>query len=288
VLDQITPLILTYNEEPNIRRTLEQLYWANDIVVVDSFSQDRTLQIISEFPQVRVIERKFEGFASQCNFGLKETEIETEWVLSLDADYIVTPELISEMSSLNPGNADGFSTRFIYCINGRQLRSGIYPRVTTLFRRKKAQFVTDGHAHRVIVDGPTRNLVSPMLHDDRKSLKDWFHSQVRYTELEARKLIDANPTDLSWPDRIRRWRVFAPAAMLFYCLVIRGGVLDGWAGFFYAFQRTVAELMLSIYLIESDLLTGEKQKVPDEPGVSLNGALVEARANHPQPRDSHT
>jgi len=55
---------------------------------------------------------------------------------------------------------------------------------------------------------------------------------------------------LNWKDRIRKWRVIAPPAMLFYCLILRGGLLDGWAGFYYAFQRTFAELLLSLRLIE--------------------------------------
>ena len=68
--DQITPLILTYNEAPNIGRTLEQLRWAHEIVVVDSFSTDQTLEIVSQFPQVRVFQRVFDDFVGQWDFGL--------------------------------------------------------------------------------------------------------------------------------------------------------------------------------------------------------------------------
>ena len=100
MLDRITPLILTFNGVPNIARTLEQLRWARDIVVIDSFSDDETLEIVSRYPQARVLQRKFDSFAAQCNFGLRETGIESEWVLSLDADYVLTPELIEELASL--------------------------------------------------------------------------------------------------------------------------------------------------------------------------------------------
>src|SRR6266700_2999353 len=103
MLDQITPLILTYNEAFNIGRTLDGLRWASDIVVVDSFSDDETLEIIANFPQARVFQRKFDTFAGQCNFGLKETGISTEWVLNLDADYVLTADVIEELSSLKPG-----------------------------------------------------------------------------------------------------------------------------------------------------------------------------------------
>jgi hypothetical protein len=100
-------------------------------------------------------------------------------------------------------------------------------------------------------------LRSPILHDDRKPLSRWFQAQSRYTELEAKKLLTSDPGALGWTDRVRRWGVVAPLAMLLYCLIIRGGILDGWAGFYYAFQRMLAELMLSLYLIDRDLRTGD-------------------------------
>jgi glycosyltransferase involved in cell wall biosynthesis len=254
LLDRITPLILTYNEAPNIGRTLEGLRWARDIVIVDSFSNDETLQIISRFPQVRVVQRKFYDFASQCNFGLAECGISTEWVLNLDADYVLTPELIEELRQIDPVEGlNGLRARFVYCIYGRNLRSGIYPPVTVLFRREKALFRQDGHAHRVVLQGRIDNLQSPILHDDRKSLKRWFQGQQRYTQLEAEKLLTAEKGTLGWTDRTRRFRIAAAPAMLFYCLFIRGGIFDGWPGFYYAFQRTLAELMLSLYLIDQDL-----------------------------------
>jgi glycosyltransferase involved in cell wall biosynthesis len=245
-------MILTYNEAPNIGRTLDRLRWADDIVVVDSFSDDETLEIVSLHPQTRLQQRRFDSFAGQCNFALDQADIRTEWVMSLDADYVLSNELIEELKTLAPDvSIGGYRARFVYCINGRQLRSGIYPPVTVLFRKTKAKYCVDGHAHRVVVDGRIADLRSPILHDDRKPLSRWFQSQARYTELEAKKLLGAEVGSLGWTDRIRRWRIVAPPAMLFYCLVVRGGVLDGWAGFYYAFQRAVAELMLSLYLLDS-------------------------------------
>ena len=252
MLDQITPLILTYNEVPNIGRTLDQLSWAQDIVVVDSFSNDETIEIATSFPHVRVYQRKFDSHVKQWNFGLKETGITTPWVLGLDADYVLTEELSAELNSLQPqSQINGYSANFVYCIKGKRLRSGIYPPVIVLFSRDHASYEQDGHTQKLKVDGMVANLRSPILHDDRKPLSRWFQSQARYTELEAKKLLGAETGSLGWTDRIRRWRIVAPPAMLFYCLILRGGVLDGWAGFYYAFQRAVAELMLSLYLLDS-------------------------------------
>jgi glycosyltransferase involved in cell wall biosynthesis len=259
MLEKITPLILTYNEGANIERTLEQLRWARDIVVVDSFSDDETLEIVSRYPQARVFQRKFDTFASQCNFGLTQCGIESEWVLNLDADYVLTDELVNEVANTQPTDSVmGLRAQFVYCIYGRRLRSGIYPPVTVLFRRSNAFYKEDGHAHRVVVDGRIENLRAPILHDDRKPLSQWFAAQSRYTKLEAEKLLTTAAEGLSWTDRIRRWRIVAPPAMLVYCLIIRGGVFDGWAGFYYAFQRALAELMLSLHLFEQQLSGSEE------------------------------
>ena len=92
MLDQITPLILTYNEDPNINRTLKKLTWAKRIIIIDSFSDDATLEILGQYPQVELFQRKFDTHGAQWNFGLGK--ITTDWVLSLDADYILSDQLI--------------------------------------------------------------------------------------------------------------------------------------------------------------------------------------------------
>jgi len=254
MLDQITPLILTHNEAPNIGRTLAELSWASDIVVVDSFSDDETLDIVSRFPQVRVYQREFDSHENQWNFGLKETGIESEWVLALDADYVITKDFLPELKTLRASpDIKGYRAKFIYCINGKRLTSGIYPPVTVLYRRGDAAYFQDGHTHKLSLDGRIETMRSPILHDDRKSLSRWLQAQSRYTKLEADKLLSSDPEGLSWTDLVRRLRIVAPPATFFYCLILRGGVLDGWAGFYYAFQRGLAELMLSLYLIDHDL-----------------------------------
>jgi len=279
MLDRVTPLILTYNEAPNIGRTLEQLRWAREIVVVDSFSDDETLEIAKSFPQVRVYQREFDSHENQWNFGLRETGISSEWVLGLDADYVLTEEFAAELRTLAPEpDVKGYRAKFIYCVNGKRIRSGVYPPVTVLYRNGEASYTQDGHTHRLVIDGRADNLRAPILHDDRKSLSRWLEAQSRYTKLEASKLLASDKGSLSWKDRVRCWRLVAPAAMLFYCLIIRGGVLDGWAGFYYAFQRVLAELMLSLHLIDHDLQVRAPKKVEAKtlPNVSPS-ALEDVR-----------
>jgi glycosyltransferase involved in cell wall biosynthesis len=270
MLEQITPLVLTYNEAPNIGRTLERLRWARDVVVLDSFSDDETLEIVSQFPNTRIFQRRFDDFASQWSFGLSQTGISTEWVLGIDADFIMTDESIDELKSLKPSAAtQAYKALLTYCVQGRPLRCGLLPPLTVLYRRTACSFLADGHTYRISFKGDVGLLKSPILHDDRKPLSRWLEAQQKYTALEGRKLLAAEPRDLSFPDRIRRLRLIAPIAVALYCLIYKGGVLDGWAGFYYTLQRIVAEVMLSLYLIEADLgnasrkLKVRKKVLPD-------------------------
>lgn len=276
MLEQITPLILTYNEAANIGRSLEQLRWANDIVVVDSFSDDETLEIISHFSQARVFQRKFDTHERQWNFGLKETKIQSEWVMALDADFILSPELIAEIKHLqSSSDAKGYRAPFIFSVNGRRLRSAICPPVTFLYQREHAEYVLDGHTQKLRLKGRVDSLRAPVVHDDRKSLARWLSSQKHYQQLEARKILSTPLSQLDFADRVRRMRFVAPVAIFLYCLVFRGGLFDGRAGWFYALQRLMAESMLALFLLEHDL---RFERVRDE------GERVGAELIDPEPR----
>jgi glycosyltransferase involved in cell wall biosynthesis len=254
MLDRITPLILTRNEAPNIRNTLARLAWAREVVVVDSFSTDATLDALREFPNVRVVQRVFDSHARQWSFGLEQTGIATPWVLALDADYQVTAEVLAELRALQPTDGiDGYRARFRYCVDGVPLRGAAYPPVTVLYRRERASYVQDGHTQRISVRGHVAELRAPLLHDDRKPLADWVAAQQRYMRLEAEKLAAADRATLGAADKLRCLRVVAPFAMLFYCLFVRGAILDGRAGLYYAFQRAFAEMLLSLHLLHGDL-----------------------------------
>ena len=102
MLNRITPVILTYNEQDNIGRTLAALAWATDVVVVDSFSTDRTAEIVAGFPRVRLLRRAFDSHAQQWNFAIAETAVATDWILALDADYVVPETFAAELAKLDP------------------------------------------------------------------------------------------------------------------------------------------------------------------------------------------
>lgn len=253
-LRSITPVILTWNEEPNIGRTLAALAWAEDIVVVDSLSTDRTAQICRDHPHVRVVERAFDAHAAQWNFATRECAVRTDWILALDADYVVSAELVRELESLEDGaDVAAYEARFVYCVAGQPLRSGVYPPVTVLFRRGRGAYAQDGHTQRLAVDGRSARLRAPILHDDRKPLARWLASQARYMALEAEKLATAPAGSLGPADRLRKLVVPAPFLMFFYAYFVKGAILDGRPGLYYALQRAAAEAILSLSLLHRKL-----------------------------------
>ena len=250
-LDQITPLILTFNESANIARTLEPLSWARQIVLLDSVSTDDTTAIARRFPNVSIHERTFESHTTQWNHGV--SLVQTDWVLAFDADYVTSSELATELERLSIlAGANAFFARFVYCIFGRPLRASLYPPRAVLFRRENARYIPDGHTQLLQFDGKAGDLNVPIRHDDRKPLAQWLQAQDGYARLEADKLA-AGATGRR--DSVRKWIFVAPLLTPIYCLFFKGLILDGWAGWYYAFQRTVAEIILSLRLIERRLAT---------------------------------
>ena len=249
---EITPVLLTYNEEANIERTLQSLSWAQDIVVVDSLSRDATFSILKKFPRVRIFQRAFDSHEAQWNFALMRTAVKTPWVLALDADYLLSEELVRELRALEPeARIFGYRASFIYRVGGYPLRASVYPAVTILYKRENAVYVQDGHTQRVRIAGDVGDLKGRVYHDDRKSFRTWIEAQKRYMKLEVAKLT-GDPRPLNLPDRIRCLRIVAPPAVFVYCLFGKRLILDGVPGIVYSFQRTLAESILSFYLVRRD------------------------------------
>lgn len=251
MLDQITPVILTLDEGPNIGRCLERLSWAGDIVVVDSGSNDETEAICTARPNVRLFKRAFDNHANQWNYAIGETGIATDWILALDADYMLTEAVTAELAGLQPSaKVDGYWLGFRYAVMGKVLRSGIYPPVLALFRRGAGRYEQDGHTQRLLVSGERRQLSARAIHDDQKPFARWLRSQAAYAVLEAEKLDGQAPGAKGW---LRRRTPFSAPAMALYCLVWRGGLFEGPPGWFYALQRTAAEAMITAALLDRRL-----------------------------------
>jgi hypothetical protein len=208
--------------------------------------------LAQQFPNVRVVQRRFDSFADQCNFGLDQ--LHSQWVLSLDADYGLSDTLVQELIGLEPpGEVGGYRAAVCYYVFGRPLNASLYPARTVLYRRAGARYENDGHAHRVQIAGRIEALSGKILHDDRKPLASFIQAQSRYMKQEAEKLLRCDGHELTLQDRIRRKIVLAPVLVLFYTLFRKGLIFDGWRGWYYVFQRTLSEIALSLYLIESKM-----------------------------------
>ena len=272
----ISVVILTHNEETNIGRCLDAVSWSDDILVVDSFSDDRTVEISKHYG-ARVIQRAFKDFSSQRNFASEQGDLKHEWVLHLDADEIVTPELKAELSGAVFGDKDAYrvSSKLIFC--GKFLRhAGLFPSYQVRFGRKQAlRFKQVGHGQRETLE-PSRigTLESSLLHFNfSKGLSDWIERHNRYSTAEAYQNVYGYADDdvsildlLSFAtDRRRRAakkifrRLPCRATIRFiYMYLFRGGILDGGAGLTYC--RLLARYEWLIVLKEREIRAHARDK----------------------------
>jgi glycosyltransferase involved in cell wall biosynthesis len=221
--------VIAWNEEERLRACLESVAWADEIVVVDADSGDKTVQIAREFTD-KVSVRAWPGFATQKNFAIEQAS--GDWILSLDADERVTPELRARIRTIleNDGPADGYSIPRRNIFWGRWVRhGGLYPDYQLrLFRRSAGRFVEDAVHESVTVSGRVEPLVEPLLHHSYRDLEDFVRRSNRYSTLSAQ-------------DWIRRGRgagllglVTRPLGRFFSMYIAQGGFLDGWRGFVLA------------------------------------------------------
>jgi glycosyltransferase involved in cell wall biosynthesis len=262
MLLKITPLILTYNEAPNIARTMACLTWATDVVVVDSKSTDETVEELTRWPNVRVFTRIFDTHANQWRYAVSDTGVKTPWILRLDADYQLTRELIEELRTLDPDpDTSAYSIAFDYAIFSRKLRASLYPRNTILLRQGHFNIHDRGHTEGWVVNGIVKRLHSRVIHDDWKSAESWLNAQSRYMIRELAKISSGGEARLR--DRLRLVPPLMPSVIFLYCLFGKGLIFDGRPGLFYALQRSIAEAVLSLLVLEKSLRGRVDSKLPE-------------------------
>ncbi|HWQ40054.1 MAG TPA: glycosyltransferase family 2 protein [Burkholderiales bacterium] len=227
---RISVVVITRNEEASIRRCLDSVSWADEVVVLDSGSTDRTVEICRERGARVSVTTDWPGFGPQKNRAL---DLATgEWVLSLDADEWVTAELAKEIRAVvaEPGSASAFRLPRLSSFCGRYMRhSGWWPDyVTRLFRRGKARFSDDLVHERLIVNGPVGRLKGTLLHESFGSLEEVLDKINRYSSLGAQQMAAAG----------RRGGAFAAALHALAAFVrtyfLKAGCLDGREGFMLA------------------------------------------------------
>jgi len=243
----VTPVILTYNEEANIGRTLRALTWAKRVVILDSGSSDSTEVIARRFHNVTWQVHAFESHQKQWTHAVHAMGIETDFVLALDADHEVSQEFVHELeSAFLPGAYTGGIAPFEYRLMGRSLLGSVYPPRIVIFKRSVVSITQPGHTQELAVEGSTYRFHSRLIHDDRKTLARFVASQLGYAELEAARLAGSS---LRWQDRLRRAGVMPPI-MMAASFFLAGGPLRGRAAFRYCLERTVFECLLALRLFE--------------------------------------
>ncbi len=252
----VTPVVLTFNEEANVGRTLESLRAFPRVVVVDSLSDDGTEAIARSFPNVAWFARPWGGFREQWRFAFEETSIATPFVLALDADMAVSPRLEREIAdTARRGDVDGATMAFEYRIRGVSLVGSLYPRQLRLLRLSRARVGERGHAHHLEVDGRVVDLSARLVHDDRKPLEMFVRAQLGYSARELPRLFGAGSAGL--PARVRRALPFTPIGVWAWAWVRAGGPFRGAAARRYALERLLYETMLR-WRVEDEILAREE------------------------------
>ena len=258
----VSVVVLTLNEEPNIRRCLASVAWADQVVVVDSGSADGTVSLARSLG-AEVVQQPWLGFSAQREFALRLPVIRHDWVYFVDADEWISPQLAAEIAvQLADPDCAGFAHRLRLVFMGSWIRHcGWYPGswVVRLVDRRYTKYDGSLVGERACVDGRVRRLNNDIVDDDRKGLAAWLHKHVRYAQLEYEQR-DSNGR---LPERLRSLRrgdnsrplarsilkelVFPaiparPAALFFYMYIARLGFLDGMAGLRFCFYHAWFEM----------------------------------------------
>jgi glycosyltransferase involved in cell wall biosynthesis len=222
-------VVITRNEESRVGACLASLTWADEIVVVDAESTDRTVEVAREFTG-RIVVRPWPGFAAQKNFAAEQAR--SSWILSVDADEEVSGELREEIRRVlaGPSPAAGYAVPRRNIFWGRWIRhGGLYPDwQVRLFRRGQGRFVERAVHESVEVAGEVRRLGSPLIHRSYESVGQFLERAHRYSSLAADDLVRGGARVGPLP------LVLRPLGRFLAMYLFRGGFLDGTPGLLLA------------------------------------------------------
>lgn len=261
--------ILTYNEEIDIAACIESALLADEIIVVDSMSSDRTIEIAQQYP-VRIVQHPFESHGRQRTWMLRELETKHEWVYILEADERMTPALFQEcLQAIKSEKYIGYyvAERVIF-MNKWIRHSTQYPRYQMrLFRKDKVWFTDYGHTEREVCDGPTGFLKETYPHYTcSKGLNRWIEKHNRYSSDEAVETLRQLKTgSISWRNlffgksEVEKRRAlkdlslrlpFRPLVRFLYMYFLLGGCLDGRPGFAWCTLQAFYEYLILLKIWE--------------------------------------
>lgn len=222
----VTLAIITLNEEQNIARCIQSVPWASEVIIVDSGSTDKTIQIAEKLG-AKVHDHAFQGFRKQKQMA---TDLAShEWVLSLDADEALSPELSKEIFKSHPWSADGYLMPRLSFHMGRWIRhGGWYPDFQLRLFNKKRAYWGGGHVHEKIECEKKQKFKAPINHWVFKDLTHQVAANNRYSGLGAKDLFD----------RKKKFNLgkllVKPISKFFECYIVKRGFMDGLPGFIIA------------------------------------------------------
>jgi glycosyltransferase involved in cell wall biosynthesis len=234
----ISAAIICYNEERNMERCLDGVRWCEQIVVVDSGSTDRTLDVVRGYPhpRVAVCHRAFDTYVAQKNFALDRCD--HDWVLSVDADEVLPARLVEEIAGL-AFDVDGYHVGRRTFLGSREIRHGTWSPdyQLRLFRRTRGRWGGSNPHEAVILDGPSRRLAARMLHYSYRSRQEFVERNRRYTRMMVEYLRQQGRTTY-FGEAVLHW-----LGNFVKSYVLRRGFLDGSAGLFLAWHIANASFM---------------------------------------------
>ena len=261
VRQNVSVMIFTLDEEINLPHCLGSLAWCQDVIVVDSGSADRTVEIASNWG-ARVFSHAFEGFGKQRNWAIDHTSPRNPWVLILDADERVPVKLADELVALVNSDPDIAAARVRrrFYMWGKWLKhSSLYPTwVVRLVHIDRVRYINRGHAETQEVEGKVVALTNDLLDENHKGLEDWYARQERYALADARYEVDHESGGINWKDLLSAdplvkkmamkrlsWRMPCRGLIYFlYSYAFRGGFRDGRYGFRFCRMRAAYQSMV--------------------------------------------
>lgn len=228
VQNKISALLITFNEEHNIDEVLHNLNFADEVIVVDSFSTDRTMEIVAQHKRVKSVQRKFKNYTDQKQFALEQAQF--NWILFLDADERITENLKNEIISITKKDRETASAYFFlrtFMFQNKVLRFSGWQtdKNYRLFKKNKVTFVKDRIVHEtLIVDGASKTLKNKLIHYSYSDYESYKSKMVTYGRMKAREEFRKGKKS--------RWHhfIWRPAYKFFNHYFLRFGILDGKKG----------------------------------------------------------
>lgn len=257
---EVSAIVVCFNEEENIRDCLESLKWVDEIVVVDSYSADRTVEICRRYTD-RVIQRPWAGYRDQKAFA--HSQATKQWVFLVDADERVTPELRDEVQQALVrfgSRCAAFAVpRLVYYLGRWWWRGGWYPDYDVrVFRRDRATWGGRDPHEKILVEGKVKRLRNPLHHYSYRDVSDHINRVNHFTSVAATELRAAG----------RRWRwvdnLGRPAARFFHSYLWRRGFVEGFPGFFVGLTAALYVFLRYVKLRELELKAQSEER--REPG----------------------